>query len=138
MSWGDPNFGSSIFRIAPPEPWTEDALCAQIGGDEWFPEIGDGAAAAKRICNMCPVKQKCLDYAIERRERYGVWGGMGERERRKIERGNYVGPQPLDPLKCGTSAQYKAHHRRGETPCEACKRANNLDYQERRRRRRAA
>jgi WhiB family redox-sensing transcriptional regulator len=41
---------------------------------------------AKAICDMCPVKQECFEYAIKYKERQGVWGGTSERDRRKIFR----------------------------------------------------
>jgi WhiB family redox-sensing transcriptional regulator len=41
-------------------------------------------AVAKRICAVCPVRQACLEYALETREGHGVWGGLNETERRAI------------------------------------------------------
>lgn len=41
-------------------------------------------ARAKDICNTCPVRQPCLDYAIQIREPHGIWGGMNENERKQI------------------------------------------------------
>ncbi|GAB3992589.1 hypothetical protein GCM10029992_02120 [Glycomyces albus] len=41
---------------------------------------------AKRICARCEVKENCLQYALEHDERFGIWGGLSERERRKIKR----------------------------------------------------
>lgn len=140
MSWGDQTFGAGVFKIGKPQPWTRDALCAQIGADLWFPDKGESAAAAKAVCRGCPVVQECLKYALDNNERTGVWGAMSERDRRKLHRGvaaEELGPPPLDPLKCGTTAQYKAHNRRGEKACESCRRANALDFSERRRRRAA-
>ncbi|ADG98799.1 transcription factor WhiB [Segniliparus rotundus DSM 44985] len=60
---------------APPE-WTEHALCAQVGGDAWFPEPGDSAPKARQICQQCPVKRECLAWAVANDERDGVWGGI--------------------------------------------------------------
>ena len=57
--------------------WRDRALCAQIGGDIWFPEKGgDSGVAAKRVCRACPVTAECLAYALEMGEEHGVWGGM--------------------------------------------------------------
>ena len=69
-------------------PWQLDALCAQVGGDLWHAEKGEKATAraAKRICAMCPVAEECLEYALAHKERWGIWGGYSERERRKLER----------------------------------------------------
>lgn len=67
----------------PPE-WVTDAVCAQTDPDAWFPDKGGSTASAKRICAGCPVRERCLAYAMERRERFGIWGGLSERERRAL------------------------------------------------------
>jgi WhiB family redox-sensing transcriptional regulator len=64
--------------------WFVDALCAEIGGDEWYPEKGGTTRAAKRICAKCPVREECLEWALQNQERFGVWGGKSERERRAM------------------------------------------------------
>jgi WhiB family redox-sensing transcriptional regulator len=66
------------------EPWRADALCAQVGGDAFFPEKGDSPKQAKAICGRCPAKRPCLEYALEHRIRPGVWGGYTDKERRRI------------------------------------------------------
>jgi len=60
-------------------PWQDDALCAQIGGDLWFPDKGESPARAKRICRDCPVRLPCEEAG--RYEPHGVWAGMTYRER---------------------------------------------------------
>lgn len=70
----------------PPE-WTRDALCGQIGGNWWHPEKGESTATAKRFCWSCPVQADCLEYAVEAREAFGVWGGFSEQERNESEAG---------------------------------------------------
>lgn len=69
--------------LRPPE-WMDDALCAQADPDAWFPESGEWpkVRAAKLICAACPVRAECLDYALASGERFGVWGGLSEDERR--------------------------------------------------------
>lgn len=69
----------------PPE-WVADALCAQTDPDAFFPEKGGSTAAAKRTCVQCPVRERCLAYAMEHGERYGIWGGLSDRERRRLRR----------------------------------------------------
>lgn len=66
--------------------WQIDALCAQVDPEAFFPEKGGSLRMAKKICEMCDVKEQCLNYALENNERFGVWGGLSERERRKLER----------------------------------------------------
>lgn len=65
--------------------WQARALCAQTDPEAFFPEKGGSTRAAKRICSDCPVRTACLDYALEQRERFGVWGGLSERERRVLQ-----------------------------------------------------
>ena len=65
--------------------WARDALCAQTDPEAFFPEKGRSNAAAKRVCLACPVRAECLDAALSRPERFGVWGGLSERERRRLQ-----------------------------------------------------
>ena len=69
------------------EQWQENALCAQTDPEAFFPEKGGSTREAKRICLGCEVKDKCLDYALAHDERFGIWGGLSERERRRLKRG---------------------------------------------------
>lgn len=68
------------------ETWREQALCAQADPDAWFPERGESARAAKRICVECPVARECLESALANSEQYGIWGGLSEHERRALTR----------------------------------------------------
>jgi WhiB family redox-sensing transcriptional regulator len=61
--------------------WTVDALCAQIGGDMWFPVKGQPSREAKAICAKCPVQEPCPELGLQGEE-YGVWGGLGYMQRR--------------------------------------------------------
>jgi WhiB family transcriptional regulator, redox-sensing transcriptional regulator len=66
--------------------WEDRALCAQTDPDAFFPEKGGSTREAKRVCRSCEVRAECLEYALEHDERFGIWGGMSERERRRIKR----------------------------------------------------
>ncbi len=66
--------------------WQERALCAQTDPEAFFPEKGGSTREAKRICTRCEVRDECLEYALGADERFGVWGGLSERERRAIKR----------------------------------------------------
>lgn len=68
------------------EEWQERALCAQADPEAFFPEKGGSTREAKRICTRCEVRGDCLDFALGADERFGVWGGLSERERRKLKR----------------------------------------------------
>jgi WhiB family redox-sensing transcriptional regulator len=85
---------------APPGPvidvpdWMDRALCAQVGGDAFYPEKGGSTREPKKVCMACEVRTKCLEYALDNDERYGIWGGKSERERRKIKRDRRTATEP--------------------------------------------
>lgn len=62
------------------------APCASAGGDGWFPEPCVNPTAAKRVCRRCPYTAPCALGAIERGERWGVWGGLSVAELRQLAR----------------------------------------------------
>lgn len=66
--------------------WQEQSLCAQTDPEAFFPEKGGSTREAKRICVGCEVKPECLGYALAHDERFGIWGGLSERERRRLKR----------------------------------------------------
>lgn len=70
-----------------PQDWTADSVCREVDPDLWFPEKGQNAVWAKRICAGCPVTAECLEAALARDERFGVWGGLTERERDQLRDG---------------------------------------------------
>ena len=64
--------------------WQESALCAHTNPEAFFPEKGGSIREAKLVCQQCPVKAACLEYALAHNERFGLWGGLSERERRGL------------------------------------------------------
>ena len=75
--------------------WQDDAACAGMDSEIFFPSVGGGASVAatleaKKICGRCPVTAECLRVAVEWEEQYpphdkdkyhGVYGGLSGRER---------------------------------------------------------
>lgn len=111
-----------IPKLAATHPWMEDALCVQVDHDMFYPEKGEPTRHAKAVCAACPVRETCLQYALDNHERYGVWGGLSERERRKLMPAlPSLKPGAGRPIEkgCGTSAGYKRHRRRGEEACRS-------------------
>lgn len=86
------------FDLEPPPAWQERGLCAQTDPESFFPEKGGSTREAKKICGLCDVRDECLQYALENDERFGIWGGHSERERRAMKK-----KQPR-PLKAGNCA----------------------------------
>ena len=66
--------------------WQDRALCAQTDPEAFFPEKAGSTREAKRVCRSCDVRAECLEYALENDERFGIWGGLSERERRRLKR----------------------------------------------------
>ncbi|MER7081466.1 MULTISPECIES: WhiB family transcriptional regulator [Saccharopolyspora] len=78
---------AELFEMSEEEQeWQERALCAQTDPEAFFPEKGGSTREAKRICQGCEVRSECLEYALQHDERFGIWGGLSERERRKLKR----------------------------------------------------
>ena len=66
--------------------WRKHAACRGVDPDIFYPVSEDEADEAKAICGSCSVCGTCLEYALNIRERDGVWGGATERERRRMVR----------------------------------------------------
>jgi WhiB family redox-sensing transcriptional regulator len=84
---------AEVYRIYPlhngvdeDRGWQSRALCAQTDPESFFPEKGGSTREAKKICLNCEVKADCLSYALANDERFGIWGGLSERERRRLKR----------------------------------------------------
>ena len=66
--------------------WQDLANCLGVDPDLFFPERGASTKEAKEVCRGCIVRTQCLEYALVHSEKFGIWGGMSERERRRIRR----------------------------------------------------
>lgn len=82
---GDPTIPLPLEDLVVPE-WVADALCSQTDPESFFPEKGGSTREAKRVCRTCTVAAECLDWALDNDERFGIWGGLSERERRALKR----------------------------------------------------
>ncbi len=68
------------------DDWHDKAKCKGWDPEIFYPERGVPSASAKAICNECAVQKDCLEFALTKDERFGIWGGLSERERRKLYR----------------------------------------------------
>ena len=66
--------------------WQEMSNCLGVDPDLFFPERGASTREAKEVCRGCIVREDCLEFALANGEKFGIWGGMSERERRRIRR----------------------------------------------------
>lgn len=61
--------------------WQAKGLCRGVEPEVFFPISEEDAWRAKEICAVCSVREQCLAFSLTNRERYGVWGGVTEKER---------------------------------------------------------
>jgi WhiB family redox-sensing transcriptional regulator len=81
-----------MMDVAPDRSWQARGLCRGNHSHLFFPpstverkeERERREKKAKAICHVCPVKVDCLEFALEIREPYGIWGGLTETERRQV------------------------------------------------------
>lgn len=83
--------GNILFALlsgdsTPEAAWQEDALCAETDPEAFFPEHGASSRDAKSVCAACPVRHECLEHALANDERFGIWGGLSESERRRVRK----------------------------------------------------
>lgn len=80
-----------VRTFAPLGDWVEQALCAEVDGDLWYPDANNGlnGREAKAICGECEVRTECLEYAMRNGEQDGIWGGLSPQQRVRLrQKGN--------------------------------------------------
>ena len=77
---------AELLDAAPERTWQRQANCMGVDPDLFFPERGASTREAKEVCRGCVVREDCLEYALTNSEKFGIWGGLSERERRRIRR----------------------------------------------------
>lgn len=78
--------------------WQDKALCPQVDPEIFFPEKGGSTKDAKRVCMMCEVRAECLQAAFDKDERFGIFGGFSERERRRFIRSGRTAQEIVDTV----------------------------------------
>lgn len=82
----DTEGGGAPVTLVEPRSWVDRAACAGMDTELFFPARGESTAEAKAVCRGCPVRAECLDDAVERGEKFGIWGGASKRERDRLRR----------------------------------------------------
>ena len=77
---------ANIDEVNEAESWQMYANCLGVDPDLFFPERGASTREAKEVCRGCIVREQCLEFALQNGEKFGIWGGLSERERRRIRR----------------------------------------------------
>lgn len=73
-------------RLLQPVDWQTKAGCTEVDPEIFFPERGGSSKAARAVCAACEVRRQCLEYALNNKEQFGIWGGTSERERRRLRK----------------------------------------------------
>jgi WhiB family redox-sensing transcriptional regulator len=76
----------SDLDLFPGRIWQLKANCLGFDPELFFPARGDSTREAREICRNCVVREDCLEYALANGEKFGIWGGLDERERRHAQR----------------------------------------------------
>lgn len=79
-------------------PWQSQAACAGVDPDLFYPDRGESTDEAKAVCGACDVRETCLEYALTNRERFGIWGGASENERRVLRRARHASERGTSPV----------------------------------------
>lgn len=66
------------------QDWRRRAACRFMPPEKFFPARNESSAEAKAACGGCPVREQCLQDALSRSDRWGIWGGLNEGERRQV------------------------------------------------------
>ena len=75
-----------VAAFAESKPWQSRSNCLGVDPDLFFPNRGASTAPAREVCKGCQVRLECLDFALVNSEKFGIWGGLSERERRRLRR----------------------------------------------------
>lgn len=73
-------------KLLQPLEWQTKARCTEVDPEIFFPERGGSSRAARSVCSQCEVRLDCLEYALNNKEQFGIWGGTSERERRRLRK----------------------------------------------------
>lgn len=89
-----PTAPAAVAARRAPQDWRQEAACVGVPPGDLFPELGSRQRLGAEFCReVCPVVAECLEYALEAEERYGVWGGTTEAQRRKMILERRTAPQ---------------------------------------------
>jgi WhiB family redox-sensing transcriptional regulator len=68
--------------------WMDEAACRNMKDVNFFPEEAFNSEAPKAVavCRRCPVREDCLEFAVENHIQYGIWGGLSYPQRKRYLR----------------------------------------------------
>jgi hypothetical protein len=117
-------------REHPRLAWRTRAACRHYPQLDWIEPSPLDAGECRSVCGGCPVRVECLEFALESREPWGIWGSLDTDERREVARVRAVAAPRVLPAH-GTNPRYAKHRCR----CDPCRSAH-AEYERDRRQRR--
>jgi hypothetical protein len=101
--------------------------CRTTDPELWFSKSSTDRAAAIALCQECPIRQACAQYALDDRSLKGIWGGTTAADRRQFWTGEQcrLDGQGRIRLECGSEKAYRAHFSYREQPCVECRAAHD-------------
>jgi WhiB family redox-sensing transcriptional regulator len=110
-----------LLDMETPKNWQDLAACQYTDPEVFFPVKGGTSAPAKRICAACAVRMECLEFALDNDERFGVFGGTSEAQRRRILRDRARSAQPGPQRMCRRNLHVMDAANTNESgKCRAC------------------
>jgi hypothetical protein len=110
--------------------WHSEGACNERTDLDWYSDIPDEIAAVKDVCAGCPIPVTCLQDAIDRREAWGIWGGLDPEER--AEYAKKLGAEAPTIVRHGDRTRYVGTRNTPGCRCDLCTRAH-ADYEHLRR-----
>lgn len=134
------HYNGSVPETRRKPDWRDEGLCRNKEPELFFSNLARDEAEAKAICRNCPVRSACAEWSIATVQPYGTWGGMTEKERRKLLRIRVAegedkprrGHRPR--AECGTPSAYDRHVKYSEPIDDACRAAHTRAAAEKRER----
>jgi WhiB family redox-sensing transcriptional regulator len=80
------SFAISATPKEPAPDWQDSANCLGADPALFYPERGASTREAREVCQACDVQPDCLEFSLQRSEKFGIWGGLSQREIRRVRR----------------------------------------------------
>jgi WhiB family redox-sensing transcriptional regulator len=113
--------------------WMIEAACVDFPEIDFYSSDYQEQKLAKEICDGCPVRQKCLQYALDNKEKDGIWGGANSQELRQVQSIDadgftFIHKKPIKCLNCGTKKNLTVLERRRTKTLVKCTECNLTWY----------
>jgi WhiB family redox-sensing transcriptional regulator len=117
-----------LYLPEPDSSWMGEAACRGMDPDVFFPPRGGTVEPARQVCAGCPVSDDCLSFALEHREKHGIWGGLSENERKRLRRRATGKAQHTHCAHGHALTPENVRSADGRRKCRMCERGSRREY----------